>query len=481
MIEQYLLQPEIRQPLEVNKLIQTLKNNLMADVDQRSLDAVSPLRYESAYTASSVPEGTEWRRISDDDRQVLLKSASSDSWLSSQLMSGYKAAFGRHDLGRVVYADHQERADAWAAAEVKKTWSAMTDFYDEAQREKWQADFEADMQRLHMDSLTLYEADWNSALMTTAFFDYFAHHFDADDNNTRMEQVRIGCSPGTQYIKEVALVFTPENYTQAPSETFEAQLDADITQPDAIMLRAFVGNQRSLMEVLIDDKRDRTFDFMKGLLGEYTDTKTSAGHTALPPRHFKLVSWLTNMTLSMSLGLAGVLASTAISASTRAFTQNGYGSYRGTDLKALPRINRAQGMALLQRASEEMLDAALKERTFSVPVVIMVRCDTATAVQIMRSRGRPLKRQQVSGMGVAANGQPISEALINQAIADYDVELPHEALRGNSASALAAWRPTGHCTKKPERASDVMDHVHTLCNTSGYSTAHVNIVCVAAS
>jgi len=111
----------------------------------------------------------------------------------------------------------------------------------------------------------------------------------------------------------------------------------------------------------------------------------------------------------------------------------------------------------------------------------MVRYDTATAVQIMRSRGRPLKRQQVSGMGVAANGQPISEALINQAIADYDVELPHEALRGNSASALAAWRPTGHCTKKPERASDVMDHVHTLCNTSGYSTAHVNIVCVAAS
>jgi hypothetical protein len=397
-VEQHLLQPHIRQPLEVNKLILTLKNNLMADVDQRSLDAVSPLRYKSAYDASTMPEGTEWRSVSDDERQVLLKSASGDSWLSSTLLSGYKTAFGRHDLGRVVYPDHQARADAWAAAEVNKTWANMTDFYDEAQREKWQEDFEASMQSLHMKPLALYEADWNRALKAPAFFDYFAYHFDADDNNDRLEKVRTGCSAGTEYIKEAALAFTPESYTEAPSKTFEAQLDADITDPDAIMLRAIVGNQKNLFEILIDDKRDRTFDFMKGLLGEYADTKAAAGHTPLPPRLAKTVSWLTNMTLSMSLGLAGVLASTAVSASTRAFSQNGYGDRRGTDPKAPARINRAQGMALIQRASEEMLDAALKERTYSVPVVIKVRCDTKTAVQIMRGRGQPLKRQQVREM-----------------------------------------------------------------------------------
>jgi hypothetical protein len=394
-VEQYVLQPQVRQPMEVNRLILTLKNNLMADVDQRSLDAVSPLRYEAAYKASTVPEGTQWQLLSDEQRQVLLKSASSDSWLSNQLMSGYKHAFGRHDLGRVIYPDHQARAAAWAKAEVEKTWATMTDFYDEAQREQWQRDFEADLQRLHMDSLARYEADWNRALTAPALFDYFTQHFDPEDCNERMEQLRTGCSSGTQYLQEAVLVFAPESYTDAPTKTFEAQLDADITEPNAIMLRALAGNQKSLIDVLIDDKRDRTFDFMKGLLGEYLETKNHLGQTPLPPRLAKTVSWLSNMTLSMSLGLVGVLASTALSASTRLFTENGYGNYRGADPKALARLNRAQGMALIHRASQEVLEAALNERTFKVPVVIMASCDSQTAAQIMRSRGQPLKRQQV--------------------------------------------------------------------------------------
>ncbi len=399
-IEQYLLQPQIRHPLEVNKLIQTLKNNLMADVDQRSLDAVSPLRYESAYKASTVPEGSEWQRISDEQRQDLLKSASSDSWLSNQLMSGYKTAFGRHDLGRVVYPDQQARAAAWAKTEVEKTWSTLTEFYDEAQRENWQTTFEADLQRLHMEPLARYEADWDRALISLALRDYFAEHFDPDDLNTRLEQVSTGCCGGSQYIKEGALVFTPQSFTSAPHKTFLAHLDADITQPDAILLRALAGNQKSLIDVLADDKRDRTYDFMKGLIGEYLESQQLTGRTPLPPHIFNMVSWLTNTTLSMSLGLVSVLASTAVEASTRAFTQaqGGYGDHRGIDPKALARLNRAQGMALIHRASEEILDAAMKERTFKVPVVVMVRCDTETAIRIMRSRGEPIRHQKVREM-----------------------------------------------------------------------------------
>ncbi|MBD8577521.1 hypothetical protein IFR09_12315 [Pseudomonas syringae] len=77
----------------------------------------------------------------------------------------------------------------------------------------------------------------------------------------------------------------------------------------------------------------------------------------------------------LSLGLVSVLASTAVEASTRAFTQaqGGYGDHRGIDPKALARLNRAQGMALIHRATEEILDAAMKERTFKVPVMVMVR------------------------------------------------------------------------------------------------------------
>ncbi len=102
----------------------------------------------------------------------------------------------------------------------------------------------------------------------------------------------------------------------------------------------------------------------------------------------------------LSLGLVSVLASTAVEASIRAFTQaqGGYGDHRGIDPKALARLNRAQGMALIHRATEEILDAAMKERTFKVPVVVMVRCDTETAIRIMRSRGEPIRHQKVREM-----------------------------------------------------------------------------------
>lgn len=80
--------------------------------------------------------------------------------------------------------------------------------------------------------------------------------------------------------------------------------------------------------------------------------------------------------------------------------------------------------------------------------------------------------------GVNARSQPISEALISQAIADYDPQLPYSALRGNPHPSLGLTDKPGIAQKRPERASDLMAQAQALCDAGGYAISDVNIVCV---
>lgn len=393
LAEQYMCRPSIQHPLEVNKLIMTLKGNLVSDLEDRSLDAVAPLRRKSAYEASDVAEGTEWQPLTDEEMEVLQRSASSDKGWAHALLARYRRAYAEEPLGRVVFPDHQERADAWVARETEKAWRDMGDFYDESHRQQWQASFEADMKRQHLDSLRRYESDWLHAMRDPATLDCFAIHYDPQDKNTREELSRTGCSAGAIYTREAAIAFTPEGHTDAVDSFLQRQLDADIREPDAVLLRAMVGNQKSLIDILVSDKPDKTLDLIKGLIGEVVTTATRGGTTPLSTGMSKTVSWLTHASMGFSLGISGTLASVAITAASGRF--DSAAMRMPVDPNALGRLDRARQMALIHSASEEALRAALSGRAAKVPVVIMVNCSVDTARQIMRSRGESLSRQRV--------------------------------------------------------------------------------------
>lgn len=89
-----------------------------------------------------------------------------------------------------------------------------------------------------------------------------------------------------------------------------------------------------------------------------------------------------------------------------------------------------------------------------------------------------LLANRVHPFNQSVRGQPISEALIKQTLADYDGELPDDALRGTPHPPLALGEQPGIAQKRPERASDVMAQVQKLCQAGDYPLSQVNMVCV---
>lgn len=434
--QQYMLKPEIRQPFEVNRVIETLKGSLIADANERSLDAVSPLRTRTAYLASTPPVGTNWEPLTTEQRAVLVQSATGDSWYSQILLAPYKRVFGNADLGRIVFPDQDVRAASWAKKESDEAWAKMDKYYDEGQRKRWQSTFEADMTRLYLEPLKRYEADWGIALKDGFFLRYFEQHFDDQDRNSRSEHVRSGCSAGSVYTREAWLSYTPEPLTGVLSKTFEAQIDANITKPDAIMLRAVVANQSNLSEQIASEKRDKVYDFMKGLIGEFTQAKTAGGQ-ALSQGTAKAVSWLTNATLGFSAGLVSALAATAAQSAGAAFREVSPGAKSAIDAKMFARLERAQGMALIHRASEEALAAALQGKTPNVPVLMMVHFDPETARQIMKGRGQPVNKKTARqwakqgrvSIGFITDATTISKLNVDPKIATRELAIQADVVR----------------------------------------------------
>ncbi|WP_341887457.1 T6SS effector BTH_I2691 family protein [Variovorax sp. YR752] len=368
--DQYQMRPENRQPVEVNKAIELFKGNLIADIDARSMDAVSPVMTHGAYTdimrvkpnPKGWPEETQWEPIED----------------KAELLQRGPGA------GRVTFPDQPQRARTWATRQVEATWSRMDKYYDEGHRSAWKTDYAKHMEEHHLKELKRFEADWGAALEGHVL-PYFATHFDAKDKNDPKEVARRGCCAGEVYSREAWLAYSPAPLTNACECVFEAQLDADIQDDRAVMLRAVMANQASLWEQLAadsgdgDGKRDKIYDFMKGLIGETKGTLT-------PQR----LAWLTNVTLGFSVGITSALASAAMQGATAAIDK---AKGAPIDPKALARLSIAQSMALIHRASEEALAASLAGRKPNAPVFFIAHFDPDTAQQIMQGRGRPVNKK----------------------------------------------------------------------------------------
>jgi hypothetical protein len=400
LMEQFLTKPENRQPLEVNKIIHLLKNNVIAKADEDALAQVVPLRTKSAYEKSHYPTGTTWQALTREEKALHASNFEKGNWLGKLIARPALNALSADDVGRVLLPDYEARATAWGEQQAEKDWKKFNEFYDESQRSTWESSFEKTVQTQHLDPLYRFEEDWDGMLHDASLLAYFASHFDERVSQSVIEASRHGCCAGSAYMREVSGAFNPEPKTAAARKTFEAQLDADVTKPDALLLRALFANQADLWETMESStgKRDKVYDFMKGLIGEFTAQKTNGGKIPLSPSLARKLAWLTEANMGYALGIVGTASAVAMQGVVEYWAKfkASAAAPPKVDPKILSRLRRAEGMALIHRACEEALKGPAKG--MKVPVLLTANVSVETLVQIKRGRGEMLSIRQIRNL-----------------------------------------------------------------------------------
>lgn len=407
LAEQYLLKEENRQPIEVNKVLDLLEGNVIADADDRAMESIAPLRLKSAYekmqsTPGAMPSGTTWRPIDPIDRKKLQDKADNPwLWALPMVAAPLKSNLASPDLGRIIYPDFDARAQIWASKEATRIWSKMHKYYDEDKRKAWKNDLAKRMNSLFLLPLKREEADWVGALGDPSLTNYFCYHFDELEANAWKDWRKNGMCSGSVYVSEVVLGFTPEPVSDAAISFFEAHLDRQLSDTNAILLRAVLANQMSLAPILEssaiqsdDGKRDKTFDFMKGLIGEAKGLATHDGSKPLGKGSTVRFAWLTDATLGFSFGLVGTLSAVAIRSVATAIDASKT-SKAPIPADVLSRLSKAQSMALIHRAAQEALDAVNEGRALNAPVFMQVDLDLDTAIKIKQMRGEMINRKTI--------------------------------------------------------------------------------------
>ncbi|MDX9844164.1 MAG: T6SS effector BTH_I2691 family protein [Aquabacterium sp.] len=401
LAESALAAPDLEQPRKVNQAIATLEQSLIAHAEESGLPQIVPLQTRSAYERSSYPPGTEWQALTEQERgagKELMDKANlltkAFFWLArtDRLMDA--------DIGRVLRPGYQTQLDAWATREGRKQWDKFLEFYDEEQRRQWQLDLEKKHQAEHLTPLQRCEQDWDAALNDPMLLNYFARHFDQNEGNQAAKVARTGCCAGAVYVAEVTRSFTPEPKTAAALQTFEKQLDADVSTPHALLLRAMFANQASLWETLENDKPDKVVDFFKGLIGEITSTVTKGGTIPLAPPLARRLGWLTQATMGFSVTLMGTIAAVATQAVHDTWRRHAQANARQTlqvGPKVLQRLTRAEAMTWVHRICEYALQAPAGVAP-KLPVLIHANVSVDTYVQIKRARGEMLSMREIRGL-----------------------------------------------------------------------------------
>lgn len=259
------------------QMLDGLRQSVVDEFDEKSWDAVSPLRTRQAFDASKeLPIGTEWVRLTPQERSRLVQSASGTSNWSAALLAPYRRIFETQDLGRVLYPDHEERAAQWVQEQTRKTFSRYQKYIDESAIQKWNTDFEKKMLAEHGQPQARYEHDWWSACEDTRYLDYFALHFDDQDPNRRTSPH----SAGATYAQEACGSLTPQPMCEAWQQAYMAELRKSPKDKTAIRWRSLVGNQAALLPDLEDyitsQRQDKMHDLGAGVFTSLKDSLSAA-------------------------------------------------------------------------------------------------------------------------------------------------------------------------------------------------------------
>ncbi|MDM0121803.1 T6SS effector BTH_I2691 family protein [Variovorax arabinosiphilus] len=255
----------------------------------------------------------------------------------------------------------------------KLDWSGIQSQIDTGQREAWQKARDATFEK-EATELGEYEADWLAAMKAKPTLDCFAHHYDPEDDTPPHAYFQ----PGRVYASESHLIHFPQPLStkERREEYVKQTLDQAVVEEAAVALRALVGNQKAAItlmhEMLVgrwdrysdenegipDNLRDKTYDFIKGLVPEAARLK---------------YGWLTNAVMAFS---AGQIA--ALSAAVTSLIQS------KADIDKLePRLTRTLQVVLVQQATESALGASRRGGTLDMPLLRKLDFDAKSALGLM--------------------------------------------------------------------------------------------------
>ena len=358
-------------PLNSSAAVLGIKSVIVDSNKAQSAVRVSPLKTKAKFESEQWPPGTVWQPLSDADRAALMASA------QSRLLDvlGGQGAVMRHlfqqpDMGRVLYPDHEARARKWAEEAAAETWAQLSPHVDEAARASWVNAFNARMQREHLAPLALHEDDWRDAVESEAVRQYFLFHWDEGDPNPKQ---RAAISAGVAYARESQYINVPAPFTEGKVlDRYLAELQRDITDQSAITLRAVVGNQKDLIDLVHGQltgnpgdtgMRDKTYDFLKGVLG------LEAGNAKF--------NWMGDALAMFSVGQLCAFSTAVSSAAMRS---------RSASPLLVKAMGRVQFLWGVQQALDLAVAASLSGRTGKMPVLVTKAVPIADALETLRAR-----------------------------------------------------------------------------------------------
>lgn len=223
------------------------------------------------------------------------------------------------------------------------------------------------MKSQHYEPLAKFENDWLAATQDAKTLDYFARHFDPSDPNSPISLV----SAGKVYASESQFIHQPAPFTTGDVlDTYLAMLKKPITDEAAVVQRALVGNQQEVIAVihtqLTGEMQDKTYDFMKGVLG------LDSGKAAL-----KKYGWLGDAVSMFSVGQLSALSGALVSAAGRS---------QAVSAAFEAQLARVQQLWGVQQAVEYATASALSGKAPAMPVLVTMRVDAKEALAVLRAR-----------------------------------------------------------------------------------------------
>lgn len=369
LIKKEFAKPDVVHAFNSSNTMLGLKKSMVDEADAVSFEQVSPLIRKKEFDRRAWDAGTTFQKIGPEEANRILKEEKT-YFLSYERKQDLITK--QEPVGWLVYPDMEERALAWTKKRAAANWKKYEKFYDEEARENWFNSFDFRMKKLHYSPLKKMEEDWFSAASDARIVAYFNRHFDPDEKVT-LSNPAIGSAT---YAKESGLIYQPGPFTFGPvAERYISMLDKVVTEPDAIVLRAMVGNKASLFSIFheqltgdpgAEGMRDKTFDIMKGFSELRFSENAMKNH-----------GWIGHALAFYSMGQISALSGAVMSVAA-----NQIGKHPAT-ARVLAKL---QTCSVVQRALEISVAGAIKGTAPKIPVLVRFTVTADEALNMMAAR-----------------------------------------------------------------------------------------------
>lgn len=404
LAEREVAKPENAHPITSLQMLDGLRQSIIDANATRSLETVSPVMQRGNFETimrtrpnpRGWPPGTRWVELtSHEDIQ----------------------RYGR-GFGRVIFPDHAARQAEWVRRQSAATWSRYEKYLDTAAIEDWRSKFEKKMKKEHGTPQAKFEADWWAARKDKLYRQYFALHYDPAERNAPLARH----SAGTEYAAEVRRSLTPQPLAGGPiQKDYVAELMRPVSSPDAVMLRALVGNQQDMfarlqdyfdsnnVDGLVQSRNDKLYDLSTGVF--------KAVDEALGPTDVKY-SWL----LREAFGLASMSIAQSFSAVLAAASFTGAGAAARVSI-VQDQIKRLFGVLMASQALNMASKSVSAGSQLQAPLLAAVRLPAAEMARLLDKRNAVPGARASPSPGAIEQHARLNQGMVSAALVSDNLTL----------------------------------------------------------